>query len=37
MYRGRGASSNDMIGMVYSRNRRNRLQTELIIYFPVEF
>ena len=37
MYHGRGASSNDTIGMVYVRNSRSRLQTELIIYFPVEF
>ena len=31
MYRNQGASSNDTIGMVYVRNNRNRLQTELII------
>ena len=36
MYRGRGASFNDTIGMVYVKKSRSRLQTELIVYSPVE-
>ena len=36
MYRGQGASSNDTIGMVYVRKSRSHLQTELIVYSPVE-
>ena len=36
MYRSRGASSDDTIGMVCVRNSRSRLQTELIVYSPVK-
>ena len=36
MYRSRGASSDDMIGAVYLRNSRSRLQTKLVVYSLVK-
>ena len=36
MYRSRCASSDDMIGAVYVRNSRSRLQTKLVVYSLVK-
>ena len=36
MYRSRGASSDDMIGVVYVRNSRSGLQTKLVVYSLVK-
>ena len=36
MYRSRGASSDDVIEVVYARNSRSRLQTKLVVYSLVK-